>query len=390
MKKKRIIIAGPIGDFGGRDIEVNIIASVLEAKYEVMVLSTIYMNDSSFALRNLQHTTWNSIPKILSEENKLIKNLSRISKFFNKGNIESYGYVINSFSKKMLDLDRLYLERIQKEILQSNLVILCVQLTTKFLPEIIAFCNQKKIPCLVRTTGTIRHIEEKDFDFLKKANLFIHHSEANAENLNNQIKLPYKVIDQCALTEKELLFLKTDKKEPLRFGYLGRLSEEKGILPVAEFFAKTDLTFVIAGDGSQKEQLLKIIKDKSNCRFIGLLKNENIGVFFNQIDVLIIPSYEESGPLVGLEAMAAGKIIISTKVGAMEERLDGLNSFWFQIEKLSTLELTISQVKFLSEYEKTRISNSLRKRYVNNYSLEAISEKYLLIINQYIKICELE
>lgn len=384
MKKKKIIIAGPIGDFGGRDVEVNIIARALETDYEVTILSTAYMTDSSFALRNLQHTTWDSIPKILSDENKFIKSLCHISKIFNRGNIESYGYVINSLSKKIFDLDQLYLERIQKEILQSDLVILCVQFTTKFLPEIIAFCNQKKIPCLVRTTGTIRHIEEKDFDFLKKASLFVHHSEANAENLNNQIKLPYKVIDQCALTEKELLLFDTDKNESLRFGYLGRLSEEKGILPVADFFAKTDLPFVIAGDGPQKEQLLKIIKDQSNCSFIGLLKNENIGVFFDQIDVLIIPSYEESGPLVGLEAMAAGKIIISTKVGAMQERLNTLKSFWFNIEDLTTLQIVIDEVKKIQNIELCNLSELARERYIKQYSLNAIAVHYNETVKQFL------
>ena len=56
--------------------------------------------------------------------------------------------------------------------------------------------------------------------------------------------------------------------------------------------------------------------------------------------------------MVGLEAMAAGKIIISTDVGAMKDRLLGTkNDFWFDLntidelnqifEKLNTLELEI-------------------------------------------------
>jgi glycosyltransferase involved in cell wall biosynthesis len=374
--KKKILITGPIGDFGGRDVEVNIIARVLEDEYHVKVLSTIYMSQDSYALQNLKKTAWNTVSKVIYENNNGINCLSRFSKFFNKGKDEAYGYVNNSLSKKLFDLDKLYLDILQKEILQSDLVLLCVQLTSKFLHEIVAFCDENKIPCLVRTTGTIRKVHENDADFLRKVSLFLHHSEANAANLNNQITLPYTVIDQCALTENDLLSQNSKPGKPFRFGYLGRLSVEKGILPVAHFFAQTDLPFIIAGDGPQKTELETIIAGKSNCIFLGLLSNKEIVSFFNQIDVLIIPSYEESGPLVGLEAMAAQKLIVSTKVGAMEERLKGLNSYWFDIENLSSLQTCINQINDLSLDQYRQEVTQLKSKYLQEYSLNAIASKY--------------
>ena len=382
--KKKIIVAGPIGDFGGRDVEVNIIARALENEYDVKVLSTIYMTEQSFALQNLQHATWNSVPKILVQENKLIKCLSAVSRIFNKGEKQLHGYVNNTLSTKFLNIDRLYLELLFREILKSDLVILCVQLTTKFLPEMVAFCHQNNIPCLLRTTGTIREVPEPDFDFLKKVDLFIHHSEANAENLNRQIALPYKIIDQCALTEAKLLDLDSTKSESLRFGYLGRLSREKGILPAAGFFAETDLPFLIAGDGDQKEPLLRCIQNQSNCIYTGLVGNENIRDFFNQIDVLVIPSLEESGPLVGLEAMAAGKIIISTRVGAMPERLEGIKSFWFEIENVSSLQTVLQEIENTSQIQLSGYASEVRDRYIEKYSFEAIATQYNKTVQQFL------
>lgn len=378
--KKKILIVGPIGDFGGRDVEVNIIARALEAAYDTTILSTQYMTAASFSLQQLTNTKWQSVPELLFKKSRLIRFLSRISKKRNKGKKEVYGYVSNSLSKKLMNLDALSWGIIQNELAQTHLVVLPVQLTTKFLPEIVNYCHEANIPCLVRTTGTIREVPAQDFDFLKKITLFLHHSQANATNLNRQLALPYTIIDQCALTETALLELDTVKTKPLRFGYLGRLSEEKGILPVAEFFAQTDLPFVIAGDGLQKEALLDIINGKPNCTYLGLVSHKDISAFFSQIDVLVIPSYEESGPLVGLEAMAAGKLIISTRVGAMEERLNSLYSFWFAVENVSSLQACVDRVNTLSLEECQSVSEQLRKKYLMEYSAVAIAAKYRHVV----------
>lgn len=382
--QKKVLILGPIGDFGGREVEANIIARALEQDNDVCVLSTGYMTSDSFALKNLKKVKWASVSKKIVSRNPILFFLSFLSRIVNKGKLKNYGYLNNLISKKIFDLDKLYQKEIEKMLKKSNLVILCVQLTSKFFPEIVSFCDENKIPCLVRTTGTIREISQSEFSFLKKVNLFIHHSEANALNLNKQFNLPYSIIDQCALNEEQLLALQVKSNNDLRFGYLGRLSEEKGVLPIADFFSKTSLPFIIAGDGNQKKQLLEIISNKSNCEFMGSVSNENLALFFDAIDVLIIPSYEESGPLVGLEAMAAGKIIISTKVGAMEERLEGLPSFWFKIDNMQTLELAIRQVMDLSEAERVMLSNSLKERYICQYSFHAISEKYKILTKRFI------
>ncbi|WP_035654774.1 glycosyltransferase family 4 protein [Flavobacterium saliperosum] len=387
MMKKKILIVGPIGDFGGRDVEVNIIARALETAYDTTILSTIPMTAASFSLQELTNTKWKSVPESLFKNNRLIRFLSRISKKRNKGNKgnkEVYDYVSNSLSKKLMNLDALSWEIIRNELAQTHLVVLPVQLTTKFLPEIVNYCHEAKIPCLLRTTGTIREVSSKDFDFLKKVTLFLHHSEANAANLNRQLALPYTIIDQCALTETGLLALDTVKKKPLRFGYLGRLSEEKGILPVARFFAQTEYPFFMAGDGSQKEALLQIIKNKTNCIYAGLLSNAAITDFFRQIDVLVIPSFEESGPLVGLEAMAAGKIIISTKVGAMPERLEGIKSFWFEIENVSSLQTVLAEIENSTDSELSNYAEEVRKKYIEKYSFDAVALQYKETVQQFL------
>lgn len=383
--KKNIVIFGPIGDIGGREIEVNLIAQSLEKQFNVKIVSSSYMTENSFTLLGLQQTTWKSIPKELYQNHFWLRSLSLISKTFNKGSKQAYGYLINSFSKKTTDLHGLYWKQIREELVHADLVLLCVQLTTKFLKEIVLYCQENNIPCIVRTTGTIRDVPAKDFDFLKKVSLFVHHSEANANNLNKQLYLPYAVIDQCALTESYLLENKVMPKKPYRFGYLGRLSAEKGIVPIAHFFSSTDFPFVIAGDGPQKEEVLDIIKGKADCSYLGLVSNENIHHFFEQIDVLVIPSFEETGPLVGLEAMAAGKIIISTDVGAMSSRLKGINSFWFDIHNIETLNSQINKIQQMKVNELKDCCEKNRERYLEKYQQKIIQEQYESVIEQFVK-----
>jgi glycosyltransferase involved in cell wall biosynthesis len=68
----------------------------------------------------------------------------------------------------------------------------------------------------------------------------------------------------------------------------------------------------------------------------------------------------------------------------MEERLEGLRSFWFQIEDIASLQLALEQVLSLNESERFMLSNLSRERYLCKYSLQAVSEKYKKITKQFI------
>lgn len=253
MSKKKIVIFGPIEDFGGRDVEVNIIAKALENDFEVIILSSAFMTEHSFALKGTKKTNWNCISKTLFDKNLVLKLLSKFSKFKSKGKNLDYFYCNNSLSKKIYNYDKLQLQIIESEIREAYLVLCCVQLTTQFLPQVVNFCKKSNIPCLVRTTGTIRDFEIENFKFLNKVTTFLHHSKKNAQNLNKQINLPFELIDQCANNEEKLLNIPIIVNKTLRFGYLGRLSEEKGILPLTKFFSNNQYCFKIAGDGSQEK-----------------------------------------------------------------------------------------------------------------------------------------
>lgn len=109
------------------------------------------------------------------------------------------------------------------------------------------------------------------------------------------------------------------------FGYIGRLIKLKGvdliIRSFKEFSKKNDdALLVIVGDGEEKENLKNLCREinvENKVLFMGYQKD--VYNYLNVFDAFVIASQREGLPLVVLEAMAMGKIIISTPVGGIPE-----------------------------------------------------------------------
>ena len=98
----------------------------------------------------------------------------------------------------------------------------------------------------------------------------------------------------------------------VRFGYIGRLEEVKGIRTLIEAFKGLPpdrCELLIAGEGPLREIVLESIRGRGNISFLGWQKPES---FFQQIDCFVLPSKEKGQPLSILEAMAFGKVIITS------------------------------------------------------------------------------
>ena len=101
-------------------------------------------------------------------------------------------------------------------------------------------------------------------------------------------------------------------------GFVGRISPEKNVLTIlksAQYLK--DVSFVIIGDGPEKEKLQNISKKLKNVYWLG--RKDNIEEYYPSFDVLTLTSDMEGLPLVLLEAMASGTPCISSSVGAISE-----------------------------------------------------------------------
>ncbi|MHA1249444.1 MAG: glycosyltransferase family 4 protein [Candidatus Helarchaeota archaeon] len=102
-------------------------------------------------------------------------------------------------------------------------------------------------------------------------------------------------------------------------GYLGALEQVKDIPSLLLAFKKLNSNnkyfLLIAGSGSQKETLIKLVNELNlkNCIFLGKIDHRLVPNFLESINILILPSISEGFPTVCLEALAMNKPIISSK-----------------------------------------------------------------------------
>jgi glycosyltransferase involved in cell wall biosynthesis len=110
-------------------------------------------------------------------------------------------------------------------------------------------------------------------------------------------------------------------------GFVGRLSEEKGILQFAEAMPiairqDPKLRFVIAGDGQLKDEIHQYI-DKfdpgKRARMTGWVPHDELPNLLNKLKLVVIPSFTEGLPSVMLEAMACGTPVLASPVGAIPD-----------------------------------------------------------------------
>lgn len=122
-----------------------------------------------------------------------------------------------------------------------------------------------------------------------------------------------------------------------KFLFLGRLGQRKGVydlLEAADILVNKqnyrDLIFYLAGDGDI-EEVKKVVADKrlqQNVQVLGWIGEKEKLEWLKQSDTMILPSYNEGLPMSILESMAAGKIIISGRVGGIPDLVtEGENGF---------------------------------------------------------------
>jgi glycosyltransferase involved in cell wall biosynthesis len=119
-------------------------------------------------------------------------------------------------------------------------------------------------------------------------------------------------------------------------GYVGRLSEEKGILNLIDAMPlvlkkKAEIQFMICGEGSLADQIGRKIKAgnlEAITKLIKWIPHDDVPRYLNEFKLLVLPSSTEGLPNILLEAMACGTPVLATPVGAIPDIIrDGQNGF---------------------------------------------------------------
>jgi glycosyltransferase involved in cell wall biosynthesis len=110
-------------------------------------------------------------------------------------------------------------------------------------------------------------------------------------------------------------------------GYIGRLSEEKGILNFVSALPgilknNTNLKIYIIGDGPLNEEIrTRLVQSNilKNVILTGWIPSNELSHYLNEFRLLILPSDTEGLSNIVLESMACGTPVLSTPVGALPD-----------------------------------------------------------------------
>ena len=132
-------------------------------------------------------------------------------------------------------------------------------------------------------------------------------------------------------------------------GALGRLSFEKGfdvLVDAVPRLAGAGIRVLLAGDGPQREALSRQVADLGLSEAVSLVGFvDAVPAFLGRTGVFVLPSRSEGLGLVLVEAMAAGRPVVATRVGGIPEVVvDGETGFLVEPEDAGALAGAIARV----------------------------------------------
>lgn len=125
---------------------------------------------------------------------------------------------------------------------------------------------------------------------------------------------------------KKFKITKEYKNRKQCIGFVGRLSEEKGIInfvdAAIEISKDKDIKFVIIGEGPLEKEIKNKLDNHNlneHVQLVGWISHEELPNYLNELKLLILPSYTEGLPKIILESMACGTPVLTTNVGAIPD-----------------------------------------------------------------------
>ncbi|KPZ72083.1 MULTISPECIES: glycosyltransferase family 4 protein [Pseudoalteromonas] len=152
----------------------------------------------------------------------------------------------------------------------------------------------------------------------------------------------------------------------LNVGFVGRLSHEKGpdiFIETAKRFNTANLKFHMFGDGPMLNEL-----DMSAVSYHGQCEQQQI---WQQLDVLVICSRAEGLPMVALEAMAHGVLVIASPVGQLPQIINHLSNGLMMTESTSdALHKQLNNVIMLSNDQRSYMLGNAQRLVKQRFSGE--------------------
>ncbi len=172
--------------------------------------------------------------------------------------------------------------------------------------------------------------------------------------------------------------------------FVGRLDPLKGVDRLITALARLKhhkrlRLLIVGGDGRETEdsvtlqELSQTLGLENSVTFTGRVDHNDLPHYYSAADLLVLPSHTESFGLVGLEALACGTPVLSTRVGAMD-RIISSGKTGLLVPAADPLSLSEGIELFLSQLRSGLLSRAAIRASVKHLSWEnvaaAMAEEY--------------
>jgi glycosyltransferase involved in cell wall biosynthesis len=161
-----------------------------------------------------------------------------------------------------------------------------------------------------------------------------------------------------------------------------RLTFKKGIDLLLEAFARSlarssEADLVIAGDGEERERLSALSRAlgiEARVRFLGQTNDRDIRRLLSGCLFAVVPSRQEPFGLSALEAMAAGKFVLATRVGGLGEFVPPATNLLVEPDAAALAAGMSTCLERIDEIQRLGRAN---RDAANRFSLDKMVEGYL-------------
>jgi glycosyltransferase involved in cell wall biosynthesis len=259
---------------------------------------------------------------------------------------------------------------------------------TNFLPIIIAKMLGKKIILIMGGNVSYEIITsgdpiQKPLIYLRKINLLLANNIIlYSENLITAWGLEryskkIVIAHRHFINLHEFALINPIKERNAIIGFIGRLSEEKGIINFVSCLpALVEKGYIIwiCGSGHLNKQIELFIKENNLAERVilkGWIPHNRLPQCLNELKLLVVPSYSEGLPNIILESMACGTPVLATSVGAIPSLINsGDNGLIMENNSADCIEKNIIQALNFNDLEK--IASNGRSFIEENFTFEKV------------------
>jgi glycosyltransferase involved in cell wall biosynthesis len=176
--------------------------------------------------------------------------------------------------------------------------------------------------------------------------------------------------------------IEADPRPGAYFLYLGRLAPEKGVATLIRAARQAGVRLAVAGDGPMRQELDALADGATDrIELFGFRSGEDLARLVRGARAVVAPSeWYENAPLSVLEAMAAGKPLLGSRIGGIPELIEEGRTGWlFKAGDVDALAGLLRKVADAPDATLEAMGREGRTRVERDYNRQAYVDAMLAL-----------